>query len=289
MGMREERKIALILILPAMVILVGAVIFPLIYSINVALRHYDLRMPTEVYPFVGMDNFVRAFFDHEFLYSLQLTGTFILTGAILQLSLGIGVAYLLSKIGWRKYIIPMIVIPTLTPPIVAGYMGIIIFHPQGVVNYLLSTLGLIKSKILWYSSPETALLTCVLVDTWQWYPFIALIVLAGILSVPQELIDAARVDGASELKIFAKIILPLIKNVIAIALIFRILEMLRVFDVIYVMTYGGPGISTQVTNFYAYLVGFHYWDLGYASAIGWIMVLILSIGVTYYMKLWRVE
>ena len=199
-----------------------------------------------------------------------------------------GVAILLSRLSWRRYIIPAIAIPALTPPIVAGYMGIILFHPDGVVNYFLSLMG-IGTKIPWYSNPNTALLTCVLIDTWQWYPFITLVLLAGILSIPPDYIEAARIDGASEAKIFTHIVLPLLKGVIAIALIFRILEMLRVFDVIYIVTYGGPGTATQVTNFYSYLVGFHYWDLGYASAIGWILVIILSVFVTYYMKAFRVS
>ena len=284
----NERRVAYSLMLPALMVLILAVIFPLLFSINVALRKYDLRLPTEEYPFIGLGNFVRAFYDSYFLHSLLITVEFIALGVALQLPLGLGVAVLLSKLSWRRYVIPAIAIPALTPPIVAGYMGIILFHPDGVVNYFLSLLG-VSSKIPWYSSPNTALITCVLVDTWQWYPFITLVLLAGILSIPPEYVEAARIDGASEAGIFRHITLPLLKGVIAVALIFRMLEMLRVFDVIYIVTYGGPGTATQVTNFYSYLVGFHYWDLGYASAIGWILVIILSVLITYYMKAFKVS
>ena len=284
----NEKRVAYVLMLPALIVLIAAVIFPLLFSINVALRKYDLRLPTEEYPFIGLGNFIRAFYDPYFIHSLLITIEFILLGIALQFPLGLGVAILLSRLSWRRYIIPAIAIPALTPPIVAGYMGIILFHPDGVINYFLSLMG-IGSKIPWYSNPNTALLTCVLIDTWQWYPFITLVLLAGILSIPPDYVEAARIDGASEAKIFTHIVLPLLKGVIAIALIFRILEMLRVFDVIYIVTYGGPGTATQVTNFYSYLVGFHYWDLGYASAIGWILVIILSIFVTYYMKAFRVS
>jgi len=284
----SEKRVAYVLMLPALIVLIAAVIFPLLFSINVALRKYDLRLPTEEYPFIGLGNFIRAFYDPYFIHSLLITIEFISLGIALQFPLGLGVAILLSRLSWRRYIIPAIAIPALTPPIVAGYMGIILFHPDGVVNYFLSLMG-IGSKIPWYSNPNTALLTCVLIDTWQWYPFITLVLLAGILSIPPEYVEAARIDGASEAKIFTHIVFPLLKGVIAIALIFRILEMLRVFDVIYIVTYGGPGTATQVTNFYSYLVGFHYWDLGYASAIGWILVIILSVFVTYYMKAFRVS
>jgi len=284
----SEKRVAYVLMLPALIILIAAVIFPLLFSINVALRKYDLRLPTEEYPFIGLGNFIRAFYDPYFIHSLFITIEFILLGIALQFPLGLGVAILLSRLSWRRYIIPAIAIPALTPPIVAGYMGIILFHPDGVVNYFLSLMG-IGTKIPWYSNPNTALLTCVLIDTWQWYPFITLVLLAGILSIPPDYVEAARIDGASEAKIFRHIVFPLLKGVIAIALIFRILEMLRVFDVIYIVTYGGPGTATQVTNFYSYLVGFHYWDLGYASAIGWILVIILSVFVTYYMKAFRVS
>ena len=283
-----EKRVAYILILPALIALIAAVIFPLAFSINVALRKYDLRLPVEEYPFIGIDNFLRAAYDKYFLNSLLITLEFVVIGIALQFPIGLGVAVLLSRLSWRRYILPAIAIPALTPPIVAGYMGIILFHPDGVVNYFLSLLGM-ASKIPWYSKPDTALITCVLIDTWQWYPFIALILLAGILSIPPEYIEAARIDGASESSIFRHITLPMLKGVIAIALIFRMLEMLRVFDVIYIVTYGGPGTATQVTNFYSYLVGFHYWDLGYASAIGWILVIILSVLVTYYMKAFKVS
>ncbi|MEM3921452.1 MAG: sugar ABC transporter permease [Fervidicoccaceae archaeon] len=283
-----QRRIAYVLMLPALIVLIAAVIFPLIFSINVALRKYDLRLPVENYPFIGVENFLRAIYDAYFLNSLLITLQFILLGLALQFPIGLGVAVLLSRLRWRHYILPAIVIPALIPPIVAGYMGIILFHTDGVVNYFLSLLGL-SSKIAWYSKPETALITCVLIDTWQWYPFIALILLAGILSIPPEYIEAARIDGASELSIFRHVTLPMLRGVIAIAIIFRMLEMLRVFDVIYIVTHGGPGTATQVTNFYGYLVGFRYWDLGYASAMGWILVIILSIIITYYMKAFRVS
>jgi multiple sugar transport system permease protein len=286
--MSKQRKVAYVLALPAVIVLVASVIFPLLFSINVAIRKYDLRLPTEDYPFTGLENFIRAIHDPYFLSSLLITFEFIIIGIALQFSIGFAVAILLNKIKWRRYILPAIAIPALTPPIVAGYMGIILFHTDGVVNFFLNLLG-VTSKIPWYSSPDTALLTCVLIDTWQWYPFISLILLAGILSIPVDYIEAAKIDGASELSILRHIILPMLRGIIAIALIFRILEMLRVFDVIYIVTHGGPGTATQVTNFYSYLVGFRYWDLGYASAIGWILVVILSIFVTYYMKLFKVS
>jgi len=281
------RRVGYMFTLPALILLIAAVIFPMIFSINVALRKYDLRLPTEDYPFVGIDNFLRAARDKYFLNSLLITLQFVVMGIALQFPTGLGVAVLLSRFRWRRYVLPAITIPVLTPPIVAGYMGIILFHPDGVVNYFLSLFG--ASKIPWYSRPDTALITCVLIDTWQWYPFIALILLAGILSIPPEYIEAARIDGASEGSIFRHIILPMLRGVIAVALIFRMLEMLRVFDVIYIVTYGGPGTATQVTNFYSYLVGFHYWDLGYAAAMGWILVIILSILVTYYMRAFKVS
>lgn len=286
--MKKDRPIAILLIMPALIILIAIAIFPLVFSINVSLRHYDLRLPAEDYPFVGAKNFIRIFGDGKFAASLITTAKFIVMGASLQLGIGMGLALLLSSIPWRKYILPIIVIPTLTPPVVAGYMGTIIFHPEGPINYILSLLG-IGSKILWHTSPSTALLTTVLVDTWQWFPFTTLLILAGILSLPRDVLDGAKVDGASSWQIFRHIILPLTKDVITIALLFRVLEMLRVFDVIYVMTFGGPGSVTEVVNFYAYLTGFRYWDLGYTAAIGWIVVIILTVGVTYYLKLLKVS
>jgi multiple sugar transport system permease protein len=286
--MRSERKIAIILIVPALLILISIVIFPLLFSINVSLRNYDIRRPKEEYPFVGIANYIRAFTDSRFYSSLFIMAQFICLGITLQLLIGLGLAVLLSSITWRKYVLPIIVIPTLIPPIVAGYMGIIIFHPEGPINYMLSLLG-IKDKILWYTAPGTALITTVLVDTWQWFPFITLLILAGILGIPKDFYDSAKVDGATSFQTFRYITLPLVKSIIVIVVLFRALEMLRVFDIIYIMTFGGPGTTTEVVNFYAYLTGFRYWDLGYTAAIGWILVIILTIGVTCYLKITKVS
>ena len=114
--------------------------------------------------------------------------------------------------------------------------------------------------------------------------FMALLLLAGLLAVPPELYESAMVDGASPFQIFTRITLPMIKGVVAIAVIFRVLELLRSFDIIYVVTFGGPGTSTETMLFYSYLAGFRYWDLGYAAAIGWILVIILSIVVTIFVR-----
>ena len=127
--MKSERKIAIILIVPALLILISIVIFPLLFSINVSLRNYDIRRPKEEYPFVGIANYIRAFTDFRFYSSLFIMAQFVCLGITLQLLIGLGLAVLLSSITWRKYVLPIIVIPTLIPPIVAGYMGIIIFHP----------------------------------------------------------------------------------------------------------------------------------------------------------------
>jgi len=276
---------AVLFVLPTVIILVIIVIFPLLYSLNVSFRNYDIRLRLEKYPFVGLENYARMFKDSRFLNSLVNTVFMIMGELSLQFFIGLGLALLfVQEFKGKKIILPLIILPMMVTPVVVGYMGRLLFETRsGPINYMLNTVGI--GSLLWHASSKTALLTVILIDTWQWTPFVMMILLAGLLALPNEPFESAKVDGASEWQIFKHLTLPLLKPVIILVIIMRTLDILRVFDVLYVLTMGGPCTSTENINLYSYLCGFRYFNIGYASSMAWFLAIILSIGITIFFKL----
>jgi multiple sugar transport system permease protein len=266
-----------------MVILVLVVIFPMIYSLTVSFRLYDLRVPR--HPFVGFENYIRLFTDSRFHNALGVTGLLLLGELVLQFPIGFGLAILLArKFRGKKVVQPLLLIPMMITPVVVGYMGRLLFETRsGPINYFLNLMGL--PSALWHTSASTALLTVILLDTWQWTPFMMGVLLAGLVSLPPEPYESAKVDGASGLQIFWYLTLPLLKPVIALVIIMRSLAILQTFDIIYVLTMGGPGTATETIGIYTYLVGFRYWDIGQASSAAWVLAMMLSVGVTIFLKM----
>jgi multiple sugar transport system permease protein len=285
--LRREKVIAWGFVAPTVVVLAVIIAYPLVYSINVSVRNYDLRArPDQRLQFVGAENFVNTVFDSRFIEALTRTGIYLFSGLTLQVLIGLGLALLLYNLTYRRSLLTALLLPSMVIPVCVGWIGWLIFHPTaGPVNYFLSVFGV--EGIGWINSASTSLLTVVLMDTWQWTPFVMLIAYAGLLASPQEVIESAKVDGASGLSLLRYIILPLIKPILLVAVLIRALEMIRAFDLVYVLTYGGPGTSSEILTFYAFIVGFRYFNLGYAAAIGWILVLIVSVLLTVFMRVVR--
>lgn len=277
----------LLLVIPTTIVLALVVIFPMIYSLTVSFRLYDLRVPR--HPFVGFNNYLRLFADPRFHNALKVTILLVLGELALQFPIGFGLALLLTR-GFRgkKLIQPILLIPMMITPVVVGYMGRLLFETRsGPINYLLNVLGL--PSMSWHTSANTALFTVILLDTWQWTPFVMGVLLAGLVSLPLEPYESAKVDGASGLQIFWYLTLPLLKPVIALVIIMRALAILQTFDTIYVLTMGGPGTATETIGIYTYLIGFRYWDIGQASSAAWILSLMVSIGVTIFLRMMERE
>jgi len=285
--MTRRRGGPILLVVPTVFILVLVVIFPMIYSLTVSFRLYDLRVPR--HPFVGFDNYIRLFTNSRFHNALRVTGWLLLGELTLQFPIGFGLAILLArKFRGKKVVQPLLLIPMMITPVVVGYMGRLLFETRsGPINYFLNLMGL--PSVLWHTSASTALLTVILLDTWQWTPFMMGVLLAGLVSLPAEPYESAKVDGASGLQIFWYLTLPLLKPVIALVVIMRALAILQTFDVIYVLTMGGPGTATETIGIYTYLVGFRYWDIGQASSAAWVLAMMLSVGITIFLKLMERE
>ena len=180
----------------------------------------------------------------------------------------------------------LLLLPMVSPPVVVGVMWRMFLQPRlGMVSYLLSLVGI---HAAWLASSKTALLTIALVDTWEWMPFVILMLTAGLASIPEQLSEAAQADGANQLQILRYILLPLLKPVIIITILFRAVDIIKIFPKIFIMTEGGPGTATEIMNFYAFRTTFQYSRFGYGSALSFTIFaicILLSVGIIGTLKL----
>jgi multiple sugar transport system permease protein len=249
---------------PAVIFAAGMIAFPIGYAVWLALS--DVTLGSEP-RFAGFANFVRLFADEEFWNGLRITLTLYAISLVLQIALGTWLGLLLARTSFARGLVRTVMVsPFMLPPVVVGMMAIVILDPSfGIANWLLTRIGLPPG--LWLSDPSTVVVTVAALDTWQWTPFVALIVMGGYLSLPSDVFEAAEIDGASGWQRFRLVTLPLLLPTIVTAAVLRSVDLLRLFDIIYLTTQGGPGTASTTLNILAYRRGFEFSDLGYASAI----------------------
>jgi multiple sugar transport system permease protein len=252
------------MMLPAVVFVAAMVIFPFGYALWLSLLDYKIG---QTLSFVGLGNYQALAADEQFWNGLRLTFVLYAGAIVLQLVLGVALGLVLQRIETLKGLVRTVMVsPFMLPPVVVGMMSIVVLDPgMGVANYLLKSAGLPTSLFL--ASTDFVIFTVVMIDTWQWTPFVALIVLGGLQSLPTRVYEAAAIDGALGWRRFAYITLPLLGPTILTAAVLRSVDLLRFFDVIYITTQGGPGYASSTLNIYAYRKGFEFSDIGYASAL----------------------
>lgn len=276
---RKERLYGSMLILPSILVLVFTSVIPLCYSAFISLTNLNLSFGKS-YKFIGADNYVNAFKDELFIRSFVITMIFVLVTIVLEVILGMAIAVLFSREN-RKFTISrtMLILPMVSTPVVIGILWRILLNTDiGLVNYVLSWFGL--ANVNWLGEPTFALLSIMAVDVWQWTPFMVLILIAALLSVPNELIEAAKIDGAGQWIVFWKVKLQVIMPVFLIALLLRFIDAFKVVDTVYVMTYGGPGNATKVLSMFIYQTSLKYFKIGYGSAIS-ILFIVFLIVISY--------
>jgi len=271
-----SKNIAFFLFLPAFLLTVG-ILLPFGYSVVMSFTNFNLTAGTS--SFIGLGNYIRLAKDPEFWNSLKVTMLFTVGAVAFEVGIGFISAYLLN-IGllgqrvWRT----LFLLPIMLPPTVAAIMWKLMMAPiQGVLNYLLQLVGLPGSE--WLGSSSTALFSVILIDAYVFIPFAGMIFLAGVQNLPKEPYEAAAVDGVSAWFTFRKLTLPLLKPIILIVLLFRIMDCLKHFDIIYAATKGGPASATMTLSVQAYYHSFRWTDMGYAFAhlvVLWAIVYALS-------------
>jgi multiple sugar transport system permease protein len=260
---RQRRELAA-LSAPAVVFTVAMIAFPVAYTIWLGFQSFS---STGRQSFAGLGNYSKLVSDAEFWHGLWVTLALYLLSLALQLVLGIWLALILFHAKRLPGVVRSLFIsPFMMPPVVAGMMWLVILDPSlGAANYLLQRVGLPPSD--WLASPSWVIPTVALIDTWQWAPYVALIVLGGLQSLPPSVYEAAQIDGASAFRTFRRITLPLLLPTIVTATILRSVDLLRFFDIIYITTQGGPGNASNTLNIYGFRVGFEFFNIGYASAL----------------------
>jgi multiple sugar transport system permease protein len=282
----SERHLRYLMLAPTVVILLALTIFPSIYMFYAAVHRVSPN-PDLPWAFVGVDNFARLLTDAQFQVALRNTAVFTIVAVSVEFLLGLGLALLLDKFIRRlTFLKTVLMIPMMLPPIAVAITWKLIYEPQfGVLNEIMFRLGLPIQA--WAGDVNLAMFSIIVADVWQWTPFIFLLMLAGLASLPIEPYEAAALDGASSWRQFWDLTIPFLKPVIAIALLLRVMDALRLFDLVFILTGGGPADRTKVLSLYIYQVAYRFADPGYAAAMSLFVLFVTIVLSTWFMKRMR--
>lgn len=271
----KRRMEPVLFISPAFIVIAVILIYPLGYSLWLSFHEWTLRGFRQGIPFVGLQNYRDLFSNPDFLNSLRITATFVILAVGIEFVLGMGLALLLNHdLRGKNIIRALILLPMMCTNVVIGLTWRLLLNYEfGLVNYYLGVIGV--GPFEWLSKPAVAFSAVILVDVWNTTSFVALLLLAGLQALPEEPFEAARIDGASAWQSFVTITLPLLRQTILVVLLWRMIDTFRIFDVIYLLTAGGPARATETVSIYVYRYGFQSFNLGYASAASYTMILIM--------------
>ncbi|HEY3368100.1 MAG TPA: sugar ABC transporter permease [Symbiobacteriaceae bacterium] len=253
--------------LPAVIFIVVMMAFPILYTLRISATEWS--MSAILAPkFVGLANYTKLLTsDHRFWAAVWRTFYFTVVAVAGETFLGVALAMLLNRdFPGKNFMKTLFLLPMVATPVAVGMVWMLMFEPTiGFMNYFLKLVHLPPQ--LWIASQKAALPSLAMVDIWQWTPMIALIALAGLVSLPADPFEAAEVDGATSWQVFWHVTLPMLRPTIGVAVILRSIDALKTFDIIYAMTQGGPNYSTETLNLYGYTLGFSYFEMGPASAL----------------------
>jgi multiple sugar transport system permease protein len=266
---------ARIMVLPTAVILLMVGIMPLIYSLALTFHDWTLGRPGGPI-FVWFRNYGAVVKDLRFWESLKTSFIFTAAAVSAEFVVGMALALLFSRtFRGNRLVRTLLLIPMMLAPIVAGLIWRFMYNPQiGIINFLLRLIH-VKGPI-WLGDPFAAIPAVVLVDVWQWAPFMFLMLFTGISSLPVDVYEAARVDGTSAAQRFFYVTLPLLRPIILVAVVIRVIDTLRIFDTIFVLTRGGPANMTEVLSIYTYKVGMNFFRMGYATTMSYFLLIIIT-------------
>jgi multiple sugar transport system permease protein len=281
---RSERRLATLLLLPSVGFLLLMTIFPTIYSLWMSMQQYNLSRP-DLAHFVGGRNYAQLLSDDIFWKAVRTTLLFSVAVLVLQFLVGFFIANLFDQERRGMNVLrTLFIIPVFASPVALGLTWRYMYQPgYGLINHLLESVGL--PRINWLASTEWALPAVIAVDVWQWTPFVALILLAGIQSISPEITEAAELDGLTRFQYLRRIVLPLLTPIIVVVGLIRLIDALKTFDLIYIITRGGPGTATYTLPLHAYATGFASFLMGPSAATAWVVVIIVNICATIFLWL----
>ena len=288
-GSKKKKKIPVnvLMLLPANIILLFLIIIPTILVIWFSLINFQPTFGITFWEakFAYLNNYLNILKDPDFIKAVARTIYISLICLGVEFIIGLSIAsFLTGDIFGKKVLYPLLVIPIMIPPIVVGNNFWLIFSTNGPVNQVISIILNTEFKVSWLSHPQLATIPIILSEIWHWYPLTFLILFSGLVNIPTSEIRAARILGANEWQIFTRIKFPKLKGIIAIALVIRMMEALKIFDVVHLLTHGGPGTVTETISIYLFKNGFKYSRISYISAGAWIILFISLLGFSLALR-----
>ena len=282
----KEQNFALLMVGPGLLVLLLTTTFPLLFLLWNSFQTINLSMPF-LDGFAGLKNYSQMMGDSRFWHSLQLTAIYTVSSVTLQLVIGLGLALLVMQIPAGQWLFRIVaILPIVLAPVVVGlFWRTIMLAPEfGIMDFIFRAIGF--GQVNWLGSPTPALISVIIIHTWQWTPFAFLVLLASLAALPQEVFEAARIDRANAFKRFVYITLPLIRPAVVIVVIMRSMIALSAFAAIFAATGGGPGTATEILNLYVYKTSFVELNFGYGSALA-VALLLITIcvsGVLFHLR-----
>ncbi len=276
------------LLAPALAFVAAMTLFPLGYSLLLGFRDWKLADGPDPWRWVGLANYVTLLTDDpEFVESLIATAVFVVADVVATLAVALGTALLLRRAGRiDSFARVLMILPFVMSPALIGISFRFFLNPEfGIVQHVVGRIVPPLAGVVWLADPWLAMAATVAADVWHWAPYMTLVVLGGLASIPRETEEAARVDGASDWAVLRDVTLPQLAPVLGIVVVLKTVFALKAFDVIFTLTNGGPGTSTQTLAYYVYHAGFQYYDMGYAAAAAYVLTALLLAASAFYLRL----
>ena len=282
-----DHGVAPLLLVPSVILLFVILLGPFLYMVWTGFTDLHYALPNRDGAFVGFANFRRLMQDDPiFWHSFWLTMKFVFGVVLVEFLFGLGLALLLFHyIKQHRFILTLLLVPMMLAPIAVGLIWKLLLSGDfGMFTYYLRYFGLADQQTSILGNPSLVMPAIMLIDVWQWTPFVTLVILAGLLSLPKEPFEAAIMDGARPLQIFRDVTLPLLRPIIALVLLLRGIDAFKEFDKVFILTGGGPGISTEMLSIYTYRINFRDWDLGYGAVCAFMVYLVVLIMCSVFYK-----
>ena len=276
MKIRAKEKMGYIFLIPSLILIAVLVLYPVFETIRLSFFNYRIQTMALGETFIGLDNFKQILSDSEFFTSLKFTLVFTVVAVSLETIIGMLFALIMNqKIPGQGIIRTAVLVPWAIPTIISGLMWKFMYSQQyGVINYILKTLKIITKDLPWLSDAQLAVVATIIADVWKTTPYMSLLILSGLQTIPPQMYEAAAIDGASRIQRFFRITIPLIKPVLSVAILFRTLATFRIYALISVLTSGGPANATQSLSLYTIKTYFNYGNLGYEAALATVTFII---------------
>lgn len=287
----ETRYWMYLLLVPSLILILAVVLYPTLYGAQLSLREMRLNRPELGNGFVGFKHYIRLYADPVFWIALWNTAVWTTAAVVLEFLLGLVAALALNRnLPGTKLLGVLILLPYFLPNVVAGHMWSLLLDSRlGVINDMLVNIGILDRYKAWFAEPATAMAASILVEAWHGFPFFALLLMAGLKGIPEDLYKAANIDGAGPLAQLRLITLPMLRTIIAAAVILRVIGLVNSPDLLLILTGGGPGRATQVLSLYAFQVAYRDYNFGYAAALSVVMFALLMAFAWAYIRVSRIN